>query len=125
MTIQRIREFAPGDRYLYDFKLLTYAKGWCQADTRQDASYYGNWIQPDTKELFCYCEGDVTLVRCETDDEFVASVREMAAWQKEHGYWLGIDPGLTPEMKTKFTDLGLGDLFHPSASEAPEQSAHH
>ena len=34
------REFCPGDRYLYDFGLCSYKKGWAQVDTAQDASYF-------------------------------------------------------------------------------------
>jgi hypothetical protein len=47
------RDFAPADRYLYDFKLLTSGKGWAQLDTRQDASYYGTWINPTKRQIFC------------------------------------------------------------------------
>lgn len=34
------------DRYKYDFRLCTSANGWAQLDTKQDASYFGNWINP-------------------------------------------------------------------------------
>lgn len=47
MTIECIREFCPTDRYVYDFGKCSYAKGWAQVDTRQDASYYGTWDEPD------------------------------------------------------------------------------
>ena len=40
------REFCPGDRYVYDFGLCTYEKGWAQVDTAQDASYFGTWANP-------------------------------------------------------------------------------
>ena len=43
MAITLTHEFAPADRYLYDFKVLTIDKGWAQLDSRQDASYYGHW----------------------------------------------------------------------------------
>ncbi len=35
------REFAPADRYTYDFGLCSYENGWAQVDTAQDASYFG------------------------------------------------------------------------------------
>ena len=69
------REFAPADRYLYDFGLCSVANGWAQFDTAQDASYFGNWINPDRRMMFSYAEGDTTLVECETDEEFAAHVR--------------------------------------------------
>jgi hypothetical protein len=36
----------------------------------------------------------------------------MADWNKQAGYWLGIDPGFEPEMKQRFEKLGLADLLH-------------
>jgi hypothetical protein len=57
MTIERFNEFCPGNRYLYDFRVCTYEKGWAQIDTRQDAAYYGSWTNPVRREIFTYCEG--------------------------------------------------------------------
>jgi hypothetical protein len=112
MTVERITEFAPSDRYLYDFRVCTYAKGWAQVDTRQDASHYGTWTNPTKREIFTYCEGDTTLVRCTTDEEYVAQVRAVADWNKENEYWKGIDPGLGEDMRAQFVALGLADLVH-------------
>ncbi len=112
MTVQRITEFCPADRYVYDFGACTYARGWAQVDTRQDASYYGTWTNPERREIFTYCEGDTTLIRCDTNEEYMEQMRAMADWNKEASYWLGIDPGLGEEMKIRFTELGLGDLLH-------------
>jgi hypothetical protein len=112
MAIKRFDEFCPADRYLYDFRLCTYERGWAQIDTRQDASYYGTWTNPERREVFTYCEGDTTLVQCDTDDEYKQAVTEVADWNKQAGYWLGIDPGLKPEMKRRFEKLGLADLLH-------------
>jgi hypothetical protein len=50
MTIEHITEFTPSDRYVYDFVLCTYDKGWAQIDTRQDASYYGTWTNPSVEK---------------------------------------------------------------------------
>lgn len=112
MTIKQITEFAPADRYIYDFKHCTYARGWAQIDTTQDASYYGTWTNPITREIFTYCEGDTTLVRCDTDAEYVDQVKSVADWNKAAGYWLGIDPGLGAAMKARFEALGLGEELH-------------
>ncbi len=103
---------AMSDRYKYDFRLCTAAKGWAQLDTRQDASYYGNWINPLTRQLMSYCEGDLTLTECDDDEDFVKTVRECANWHKEHDYFLGIDGMCRPEIIEAFTRLGLGDLLH-------------
>ena len=49
-----------GDRYKYDFRQCKPSDGWAQLDTKQDAPYYGNWINPLTLETLSYCEGDVS-----------------------------------------------------------------
>ena len=87
-------------------------KGMWQPDTRQDAWYYGNWINPLTHELFSYCEGDTTHTQCDNDTEFVAQVRECCAWLKEHGHFLGIDTMCAPAIEEAFHRLGLADLLH-------------
>src|ERR1700751_357112 len=112
MAIKRFDEFCPADRYLYDFRVCTYEKGWAQIDTRQDASYYGTWTNPQRREIFTDCEGDTMLVRCDTDEEHRISTREMADGNKEHDYWLGIDPGFSQEMRQRFEQLGIADLLH-------------
>lgn len=112
MPIERINEFCPADRYIYDFRFCTYEKGWAQIDTRQDAAYYGTWTNPERREIFTYCEGDTTFVRCDTDDEYKKALREVADWNKQAGYWLRIDPGFDPAMKQRFQKLGLADLLH-------------
>jgi hypothetical protein len=111
--METIREFAPADRYLYDFKVCTIVKGWAQFDTAQDASYFGNWINPTTREWFSYTEGDTTLVRCADDAEFTAYVRQTFAWYEENdGKRPGIDPGFSEGLKAAFERIGLGDLLH-------------
>lgn len=112
MTIERITEFAPADRYIYDFKYCSYKNGWAQVDTTQDASYYGTWANPERREIFTYCEGDTTLVRCDTDDEYRQALREVIDWNKEAGYWLGIDAMCNERMKERFTALGFADVLH-------------
>lgn len=103
------------DRYEYDFRLCTYERGWAQIDTTQDASYYGTWCNPTTFELMNYCEGDLTHTQCDDVEDFKAEVRKCAEWNKERGYWLGIDPGFREQpMFARFVELGLDDLFHAS-----------
>lgn len=109
---QIIREFAPADRYLYDFKSCTADKGWAQLDTRQDASYYGNWINPIKLELFSYCEGDTTVTRCDDEADFIKIVHECVEWHKECEYFIGIDCMCRAEIIAAFNRMGLGDLLH-------------
>jgi hypothetical protein len=113
MAIELIRSFTlSSDRYLYDFKMLTYAKGWAQVDTKQDASYYGTWTNPTTREIFNYAEGDICLTKCDTDDDYRQALMETIEWNKQAGYWLGIDPGFRDEMKQRFSALGFSEFLH-------------
>lgn len=107
------RSFQEADRYLFDFKLCTYAKGWAQLDTAQDAWYFGNWVNPTERKLVSYAEGDMAITTCETDEEFATAVREACEWHRQRDGRLGrIDPGLDPAMKATFEALGLGDCLH-------------
>jgi len=36
----------------------------------------------------------------------------LADWNKERGYWMGIDAGLGSDMRACFIQLGLEDLLH-------------
>lgn len=56
------------------------SQGWVRYPSRQDAWYFGQWINPITMEILCYCEGDATMVRCETKDQFRAELKEMASF---------------------------------------------
>ncbi len=63
------------DRYFYDFEALP---GWKQYDTRQDASYFGMWVNIPQRMTFTYCEGDRTLVVCPTLESFQAELADAA-----------------------------------------------
>jgi hypothetical protein len=110
------RKFLPLGRYHFDMGACSIGAGFAQVDTRQDAPYFGQWINPFTREIVSYCEGDVTRQICETDAEFVQAVRELEAWTNEHGYGpLGIDPGVSGRSQgliNQFQALGLGELLH-------------
>ena len=115
-------DFTPmGDRYRYDFNL---GKNWAQLDTRQDASYYGNWINPVTLETFSFCEGDITHIKSETEAEFVAHVHTMIAWHKERGYFIGIDgmcnPGIIEALRYSTLRSTCIDLIHPHSPQASQ-----
>lgn len=99
------REFAPGDRYRYDFGLCSYANGWAQVDTAQDACYFGTWANPTKLMIFSYCEGDTTLKEAETPEEFAAEQRDIDAWNRSQGYG---PRGSTPAMNVAFEAVGLG-----------------
>lgn len=101
-----------GDRYKYDFRQCKLTDGWAQLDTRQDASYYGNWINPLTLKLASYCEGDVTMTECTDEADFVATVRECVSWHQERSYFIGIDAGCSEPLIEAFKRLGLDEYLH-------------
>lgn len=101
-----------GERYAFDAKLCRATDGWAQLDTKQDASYYGQWANPLTLEYVSYCEGDVTHIRYDSAEEFTAGIQETVQWHQRAGYWLGIDGMLRPEIIEAFTRLGLSEYLH-------------
>ena len=107
------RAFEPmGDRYRYDFKLCHFRDGWAQLDTKQDAWYYGNWINPLTLRLCSYAEGDVVVTECADAAEFVTAVREACEWQKQAGYFIGIDGMCSTPIIEAVTRMGLAEYLH-------------
>ena len=100
------------DRYKYDFQLCHFKDGWAQLDTKQDASYFGNWVNPLTLKLFSYCEGDVTLTECEDEADFIATVRESVEWHKEREYFIGIDGMCHAPIIEAFTRMNLAEYLH-------------
>ena len=65
------------DRYHYDFDQC---RGWTQYDTNQDAWYFGIWVNPETRQILTFAEGDETLVTCPTADSYHAELADMAAF---------------------------------------------
>jgi hypothetical protein len=84
------------------------SKGFAQVDTNQDAWYFGTWANPKTLRVVQYCEGDLSIYDCETPEEFVSWLTEMAAAE----YFKGIDGMLNDELIKGFQALGLGRLLH-------------
>lgn len=107
------RSWEPTSRYKFDCGRCSYANGYAQIDTGQDASYFGTWCSPSERTIVCYCEGDVTVQRADTDEDFVRAIRECAAWNDAHGWGpMKIDALASPALAEKFTALGLADLLH-------------
>ena len=69
------RRKSGGSRYYYDFGPL---RTWQQYDTREDASYFGVWVDLEGMRTFTYAEGDRTLVECPTRATFQAELDDLA-----------------------------------------------
>jgi hypothetical protein len=70
--------WSSGERYLFDFEVCTAARGWIQYDTDQDDWYYGVWVNPEAREVVNYCEGDLYVTRCPTEESFRAELADLA-----------------------------------------------
>ena len=108
------RDFRPlSDRYSFDCGACSYANGFAQIDTRQDAPWYGSWVSVRARTIINFCEGDVTTTVCETDFDLVEQLRELARWNDEAGYGpMKIDPGMGDDLRQAFEKLGVADLLH-------------
>lgn len=114
MTMTIERGFNPmTDRYVFDFKKCTPSNGWAQFDSEQDASYFGHWVNPFTREIVSYCEGDITRTRCETDAEYVAAILDLCGWCIDRGEkYPAIDGMCDEKIITRFRELGLAEWLH-------------
>ncbi len=63
-----------GSRYMFDEALI--GRGYHQLDSRQDAAYFGTWINPETLKLVEYAEGDVTAIQFDSSEEFIGWATE-------------------------------------------------
>lgn len=109
----KTHEFAPSDRYVYDFRLCTPHDGWAQIDTEQDASYFGTWANPFKLEVVSYVEGDVYRNKAENVQEFVDEIMSIKTWNEGHGYKFGgVDAMCREDLITRFKEIGLGELLH-------------
>lgn len=61
-------------RYHYDCNL---GPDWQQYDTKQDAWYFGVWVDTKGRRVFSYCEGDRTLVECPSKESLSAELTDM------------------------------------------------
>lgn len=110
------RWYEGGERYAFDTGRCRTARDWCQLDLRDDCAFVGTWVQPHTRELLSFREGDVSLETWHDDTAFAAGLRAAAAYYREQESWLGIDPGLgarAARHRARLADLGVADLLHP------------
>lgn len=106
--MQRLTEFADGDRYAYDFGLC---RDFAQVNTSGDASWFGIWACPSRLVVFTFCEGDCCTVKCDTPDEFCAEMHRVRDFAERQGGFLGVDPGTDAAKVEAWEAIGLGDLL--------------
>lgn len=54
--------------------------GWMRYGTHEDAWYFSVRINPDKRETMTYAEGDITHVICESHEQLMAELKDMAAF---------------------------------------------
>jgi len=67
------------ERYEFDFGACS-GEGWIQYDTKQDAHYFGVWVNVEERLVFTFAEGDTSLVTCPTVESFRAELASMQAF---------------------------------------------
>jgi hypothetical protein len=108
--MQRHDSFHVGDRYYFDFDGCKNSDGWCQIDTEQDASYYGNWINPAARRAITFAEGDLAQIKFDNDQEMIEWLERFAA---HPGLcFLGVDPGLHEGTVAACKERGIDKFFH-------------
>ena len=113
------KTFCNSDRYTFDFGICNYKKGFAQIDTTEDFAHFGNWINFKNLELVTYCEGDLTVVKCENIEEFKNQLLKVVSWYKKNKSFIGIDLMCSDEIKKDFNNLNLDKEFYLyKASEA-------
>lgn len=112
------RSFASdGNRYEIDRGPCSYANGFCQIDTDQDAGWYGTWTSPERRIIATYAEGDIIVEKAEDDYEYrKALVNHLTSHShvnpnRPHAM---IDIGLTrsAEFREMFVSLGLASYIY-------------
>lgn len=82
------------DRYVFDFTHCGLTSDWYQYDTKEDASYFGNWVNPVTLETVSYAEGDICLTQCASPDDYAREIKEMDKFFERLGYGMNRGTGL-------------------------------
>lgn len=121
--MKTIKRFDPLiERYDIDWNLCNKQLKYAQIDSSQDASYYGNWCSPGALTLIHFAEGDITIKKADTKEEFTTAIKNFVKWNNDAGYGpTHIDPGPHKDIAQALLDLGLGTLFHPSTLAKHQQ----
>jgi len=106
------KTFCNSDRYIFDYDICSFKKGFAQIDTNEDASYFGNWVNFKSLELITYCEGDLTINKCENEEEFKNQLLKVVSWYKKNKSFIGIDLMLSDEIKKDFNKLDLDKNYY-------------
>jgi hypothetical protein len=106
--MRTIQSFNPlTDRYHFDLGPCSIGKGFAHIDTEEDASNFGNWCNPFTLTMVCFAEGDISEAKCDTVEEFLTELSEMASFYCR----LSIDTGVNEELRARLEQIGAGGFL--------------
>lgn len=99
-----------GNRYGYDENL---GDGWEQYDTREDAWYFGVWVNVAERKVFTYAEGDRILEVAENQEAFTDLLQHMDTF---YGKAPPMAIGLSRNSRTEFFAARPGDSLISQAA---------
>lgn len=56
---------------------------WLEVEDWDDYGYRAVWVSPKQRATLTYCEGDLTLVTCDTDEAFIEELRDAEKFYSE------------------------------------------
>jgi hypothetical protein len=95
-------------RYLFREGLKD--KNWRRFLTRQDAHYFGVWINDVTRQSANYCEGDTCITTCHSEESYqkeLADLREFHSPPKPDTMLVTGDDGSTIKVEIPYDHDGL------------------
>ena len=106
---ERFNPFMERDQL--DCGMCSRTNGYAQIATKQDAPYFGTWINPTERKIVCFAEGDLTIKTAADDDELITALRSLAEWNRARGWGFAIEPTTNDGMTSVFKRLGVADLL--------------
>jgi len=111
MTLTKKESFQELDAIALGYQLSKL--GYCSIDTREDAPYFGNWVNVEKLKVVTYAEGDYTETTGDNKEEFKNYLLEkIIKWYQDRKEFLGIDPGLNEKKRDSLINFGLANLIH-------------
>ena len=101
-------------RAYYDWGPFSIWKRWSQVDTGADAPWFGQWAHVFERKVATYAEGDLTIIECDTDEEFVAELEKVADFARRNNRWKSIDT-YWDDVTRGFMTAGASHLVHQSS----------
>ena len=112
-TQTRVEDTVDGRAY-YDWGPFSIWKRWSQLDTDADAPWFGQWAHVFERKIATYAEGDLMIIECDTDEEFVAELEKIADVARRTTRWKWIDT-YWDDVTRGFIAAGAGHLVAQSS----------